>query len=201
MNNPEQYWIDRGADLIGKEILTEGENARQAPTYAAIAEEIILRGIKSVVDVGCNVAALLEFLERRGYTGTYLGIDSNPHAVANLWERGIQSREGNLRSLDLMDYGPVSCVVLKDVLEHLESPEPLGEAFKINAEYVIVSFFMPPKESAANIFRTVQGYYHNHYCEADILDIAERFGYEMNMRIDTQERTGDANRTYVFLST
>ncbi len=198
MTNPEQYWIDRGADLIGKEILEEGENARQAPTYAAIADEIISRDVVDVVDIGCNVAALLEFLKRRGYGGNYLGIDSNPFAVANLIERGIQAREGNLRSLNLSDFRSYSCVVLKDVLEHLESLEPLGEAFRVADKVVIVSFFMPPRVASSSTFRTPQGYYHNLYMESDVLRVAKRFGFVLDKRIDTEEKDGAPNRIYVF---
>lgn len=198
MTDPESYWTMRGANLIGQEILEEGESARQAPTYVAIATEILSRKFAMVVDVGCNVAALNEFLARRSYRGGYAGIDFNPHAVESVGRRGIAISEGSLRHLAIAD-AAMECVVVKDVLEHLESLEPLREALRVAAKAAIVSFFIPPTGEPADIQKTELGYYHNRYNEDDLLLLAASCGFRLEKRIDTWETTGTHNRTYVFL--
>ena len=196
---PEDYWIGRGADLIGKEILEEGDKARQAPTYQAIAGEICLREFDKILDIGCNVAALKMFLIAFDHTGvTYFGLDTNPHAVEHCKARGLNVALGGLRKLNMPDQS-FPCVVIKDVLEHLESLEPAREAFRVASEAVILSFFMAPRPGSEFIERTEAGYFHNRYDELQVVAIAESCGFSFEKRIDTFERGGPMNRTYVFV--
>ena len=196
---PEDYWIGRGADLIGIEILSEKENARQFPTYQAIVQEIWCREFPMVLDVGCNVAALEMFLNMKPWPGVYFGIDTNPHAVKFCSDRGLSVKLGGLRP-PFMPAISYDCVVVKDVLEHLESLDPAREAFRVASKAVILSFFMPPTPHESNIQKTDLGYYHNRYDEREVIHTALHLGFMMVKRIDTWERGPiHMNRTYVFV--
>lgn len=193
---PEDYWISRGADLIGMDVLRDGFKARQADTYEAIAQQIPSDEI--VMDVGCNVGALIHFLEFLGNKGGYFGFDTNPNAIRYLEEQGVSCDIGSIRNLDT-ESKSYHNVVVKDVLEHLESFQLCAEAFRIATERVILSFFMPPIPAPEIIRQTDQGYYHNRYNEREIIAFANAKGWRFQKRIDTWEHgTTVMNRTYVF---
>lgn len=197
-NQPEQYWISRGQDLIGAEILEEKDYARQASTYNAIAAEILDRKIQNVLDIGCNVAALEMFLRMRGYIWGYYGVDSNPNAVEHCKARGLLVQEGNLKEHKSV-IGQIECVVVKDVFEHLDSLNSAERAFQLSEKTVILSFFIPPNTEPEVIHQTEHGYYHNKYHEPDLILIAYNLGFKLRKRIDTFETgTETVNRTYVF---
>lgn len=187
---PEEFW--KYEDVVGTDVLREGVSARQAPTYQAIAKWIIAHGITDVLDVGCNVAALAMFLRLNGYTGFYAGIDTNPHAlkVAQLREFVL---EGNLRNLEYgeQDY---PLVVVKDVVEHLESYKTLAEAFRVAREYVIVGTYLPWTDEPEKIEKHSDGYFANRYRFADVEAFANECGFELIETLAVNETTGWANQ-------
>jgi len=193
---PEEYWIGRGEDVIGIDAL--GPDARQAPTYEAIASVICREGFRNVLDVGCNVTALASFLEKIGFKGYYCGMDSNIHAVNYGRSIGREVVNENISSLPwptiLFD-----CVVVKDVIEHLESLYLLRHAFQASKRCAIISFFIVPTSGPQVIEQTEQGYYHNRYNNDDLIRIAEECGFKLNTVMDTPETSGAPNRVYVFL--
>jgi SAM-dependent methyltransferase len=192
MIQPEEYWILREDDVIGTDVLNEGSEARQAATYQAIVRWIIEHGITEVLDVGCNVAALAMYLRAAGYVGQYFGLDTNPFAL-----RIARQREnvalGNLRLLDCQDEAYQS-VVVKDVIEHLESPEPLTEAFRAAREFVIVGTYLPWTHEPASIVRHADGYYTNRYRMGDIVELANRCGYSLSDVRQVNEASGQPNQ-------
>lgn len=195
---PEQYWIDRGADVIGTDVLREGDNARQAATYLTLVDLIMKRyGALFVLDAGCNLGVLEMDLRQNGFVGRYLGIDSNPSAIQYGLQLGNHVKLGNLRALDFPDRG-VDVVVIKDVLEHLESFEPLREAFRVAWQAVIVSVYIPWTEQPEQITRHDEGYYTNRYCISDVIALAAECGWTLVETIDTRETNGTPNAVYVW---
>lgn len=194
---PEDYWISLGENVIGLDVLTEGEHARQAATYQAIAQTITDLKITNVLDVGCNVAALYTFLMMQDYTGDYLGIDSNPYAVeaARLTAPAI---EGNLRALDFVDQA-FDCVVVKDVIEHLENCEPLREAFRVARQYVILAVYLPFASDETVTIRKMEGYYINAYSWSDIRGLALACGFRWIKRSWPVETNGWQNEMVVWI--
>lgn len=194
---PEDYWMGLGSELIGLDALQE--NARQAMTYRAITFEIAGRGYDGVFDIGCNVGALQRFITEFGKRLwiKYKGIDSNPYAILFCKDKGLSVGLGSIRNLSAEPNH--ECVVVKDVLEHLENLEPARAAFRVAAKAVILSFFIPPTPGSESIHQTEHGYYHNRYDENDLLEIATSNGFALEKRIDTWETDGNMNRTYVFL--
>lgn len=193
---PEDYWIGLGENVIGLDVQTEQTAARQAPTYQNIAETIVGLGVNTVLDVGCNVAALYTFLLMQGYRGSYLGIDSNPHAV-EVAQHYATARDGNLRALE---YGDLTfeCVVVKDVIEHLEGLDPLREAFRVAQKYVILAVYLPFTITEPIIVKKLEGYYTNAYLWADVRALAKACSFRWIKRTWPEEANGWQNEVVVW---
>ncbi len=193
---PEDYWIARGEDVIGLDVLRDGEQARQAATYQAIAEAINDWAIFEVLDVGCNIGALYDWLFAFSKFD-YLGIDTNIHAIQIARKRGLYAGIGNLCYLPYSDRF-FDCVVVKDVIEHLENIEPLREAFRVAAEYAILSTYLPWHDAPSRIVQHPDGYYTNTYNRQDVIDLARECGFELVETIATQETNGTPNEVTVW---
>lgn len=190
---PEQYWIERGRDVIGTDVLREGVGARQAATYQAIVRWIIEHGITQVLDVGANVAALYMFLHMADYRGLYVGVDTNPNVQSAAC---VNVNVGDLRNLEFGDQ-EFECVVVKDVIEHLESYEPLAEAFRVARKYVILAVYLPFTNDEPIIQQHADGYYLNRYKRQDVLAFAKRCGFEFcDVSLDLFERDGAPNTVW-----
>lgn len=178
--NPEQYWRNRGPDVIGLDVLSEDSAARQAATYQAIAHWVMKTRAANVLDVGCNVAALALYLRQQGYAGSYLGVDSNAYALYMV--KREQATLGNLRALPFKDK-QFDAVVVKDVIEHLEDYTPLREAFRVASHSAIVATYLPWSTEAAVIERHPDLYFINRYRESDIGELAADCGFRL---VETQ---------------
>lgn len=191
---PEDFW--KYEDVVGTDVLRDGVNARQAPTYRAIAKWIVTNKITDVLDVGCNVAALAMFLRLEGFKGFYSGVDTNPHALKIARQRETVL-VGNLRNLE---YGEQDCqlVVVKDVVEHLESYKPLAEAFRVAREYVIVGTYLPWTDGPEKIEKHSDGYFANRYRFADVEAFANECGFELVDTWAIAETTGWGNQVTIW---
>ena len=200
--SPENYWINRGADVVGMEGVTEGENTNQAPVYRRLAQTIVLSNVNHVVDIGCNVGQLALFLRRQGYRGSYQGIDSNPHAIEvarkNLeGVEGYSFEEGNLRWLDIRSYSQMM-VVTKDVIEHLEDDTLFSKLLDISRRYVLIASFLPWIDSESIIEQTADGYYMNHYNRARMLDLAAEHHFALAEMVTVASADGWQNQVVLF---
>jgi 2-polyprenyl-3-methyl-5-hydroxy-6-metoxy-1,4-benzoquinol methylase len=167
---PEQYWIDRDG-LAG---VNDGPTP-QARVYEEIAKRVVELGATKVLDLGCNIGALFFYLVKAGYTAKYEGIDSNPKAVEfakSYHPANAGFNVGNLRDTKLRGKSQ-DVVVIKDVIEHLESAALLQDAFQIAKRYVIISTNIPfTNEVSDRIERTAAGYYLNAYTQGTVKAIA-----------------------------
>jgi SAM-dependent methyltransferase len=202
---PEAYWVSRGENVIGKDIATGNSVAvqsRQAETYLAVASAILERSVTRVADLGCNVAVLADFLQE----GTeYDGCEYNPFALRVAQSRTamkrIQKRRfvcANIRALPFAS-GSYECVVIKDVLEHMEDFRPfLAEAARVSYRYVIVANFIPWTEGRTIIRREPGGYYHNLYNRQEVISFARTQGLEVEEVISALEQDARPNEVVVF---
>lgn len=189
---PEQYWIDLGENVIGQDVLRDGHLARQATTYQGIVDWILAQRITDVFDVGCNIAALAVFLKAAGFEGHYFGVDTNPHAVA-FANRHSHADVASIRSLP-WPTRCFECVVVKDVVEHLEGPELLAEAFRVARQHVVVATYLPWTTALAAITRHPDGYYTNRYSWRDTVPIIEAWGFRLNGVMSLEESNGTRNQ-------
>jgi ubiquinone/menaquinone biosynthesis C-methylase UbiE len=194
---PEQYWVQRGENLIARCTVKELLEGRQASTYRALWAAVAARRVKQVCDLGCNTGAVGKVLFHEGFTGEYTGVENNPYAL----KVGIEDpewcnarpifRHGNVRKLDIKNR-EYECVTMKDVLEHLEDFKPaLGEAFRIADRYVIIAQFIPWENFPPIIKKEPEGYYHNRYNRRAVYDFAKSCGWVIEETIQTKE--GDRN--------
>lgn len=194
---PEQYWIGLGSEPIGLDVLADGEHARQADTYRAIARLVVEHWCVELLDVGANYGVLEDWLRRAGYDGEYRGIDSNPHAVAKAYELGHDVRLGNIRTMsETPDIYEI--IVVKDVIEHLENYELLRDVFASSWDLVILAVYLPFHDEPDNIQRTPDGYYTNTYNRQGVIDLARDCGFKLVETIATHEANGTANAIYVW---
>jgi SAM-dependent methyltransferase len=199
---PEEYWIKRGAEVIGRATTDALLNSRQADTYLAIADAV--RGYPRILDLGCNVAALGRIAYATGYDGSYTGVDSNPYAISEA-DRELQAlgracdvRTGNIRDLPFPDLS-FSCVVMKDVLEHMEGFEALlAEACRVTDEMLVVANFIPWTEGDPIIRREPDGFFHNLYRRADVYASARTHGFGVHRVISALETDARANEIVLF---
>lgn len=192
--NPEQYWINLGAEVIGLDVLADGENARQADTYRTIARLVCESKCETVIDVGANYGVMEDWLRRAGFEGDYYGIDSNPHAVTKANQLGHQVKVGSIR-----DALPVcEVVVVKDVIEHLENYQPLRNVFLAAKRFVILATYLPFSDEPDVIQRNPDGYYTNTYNRQGVIDLAQACGFELVETITAHESNGTANAIYVW---
>jgi len=202
---PEAYWVARGEDVIGKDSLEEFREGRQGDTYQALVRLAKERAGGSVLDLGCNVAALGRLLYEANYDGRYTGVDSNPHGLAvarqALAAQGARVRleEANIRQLPFADR-EFPLVVMKDVLEHMEDFRPLcAEAARVAGRTLLVANFIPWTEGDAIVHREPAGYYHNMYKRAEVYAFVRELGFEVERVVSALEKKGRANEIVMFV--
>lgn len=193
---PEEYWIGRGSDVIGTDVIADGRNARQAATYGRIAKHIQLRGLTDVLDIGCNICALYYFLGLMNWEGRYRGIDSNPYVV----DRAFQNAQVDIGNLRLLPYADkhFQAVVVKDVIEHLESYELLAEAFRVCKDTLYISTYIPWTREKQAIVKHADGYYTNRYSVDDVINFAAKYSFWISFSVYTLETNGTINQTNIF---
>jgi ubiquinone/menaquinone biosynthesis C-methylase UbiE len=202
---PEAYWITRKADIIGNATLDELRHTRQIQTYRALYEAVIARKLDNVLDLGCNISALGQLFCDWGYSGTYIGVDSNAYAIETA-ERVLQALNAphrfycaNIRELPF-EARQFPCVVMKDVLEHMEHFHPLlAEAARVSSRYLLVSNFIPWTEGRTIIWRQPQGFYHNLYNRHEVYTAARTLGFRVDEVISTLESDARPNEVVVFV--
>jgi len=185
----DTYWTGRGTNVIGTDALELQTQARQASTYIAIAQQIIALGVSSVLDMGCNVAALGMFLKMLGYKAEYIGLDNNPHALDIANREGFRTIQGDVRVIAKL----TDCVVMKDVLEHLDSIHPLNTVFRNTKRYAIVATYLPWHNDPQSILRHQDGYYTNLYNWQDIITLAKECGFRLLNQQTVSETNGTPN--------
>jgi SAM-dependent methyltransferase len=83
------------------EALGWGKNPRQEVRFGVLGEGALRRPDSSVLDVGCGFADLYDFLRKRGWKGTYTGIDLVPELLTEARRRheGLDVKESDLAQL------------------------------------------------------------------------------------------------------
>ncbi len=197
---PEDYWINRGDDVIGN--LTKDDmlnKNRQIDTDRAIYDLVLKLSIRQVVDLGCNVSVLGVLLREEGFNGEYIGIDSNPNALS-VAETNLSSYNGlykfyeaNLRHLEFPSQA-FEMVILKDVLEHLEGfQQVLLETLRISRRYVIIANFIPWTEGDTIIKRHPAGYFLNLYSRREVYRCIKDAGFDVVSVTSALEADGRPN--------
>ena len=192
---PEDYWINLGENVIGQDVLADGDKARQAATYKAIAKLIGDLSVQSVLDIGCNYGILQWWLSENGWDEYYLGVDTNRFAIKLGLKCGFNVEVEDLHDLPKRYF---QCVVVKDVIEHLASIEPLRQAFDRTARYLILSLYLPLHDLPTQIIHNPAGYYTNTYNRQDVMRLAKECGFTLVRDMFTKETNGTDNEIIVW---
>lgn len=198
IENPEDYWVQRGDSVIGVGSFEEVVDCRQVDTYRAIYDFVEGCGASEVLDLGCNVAVCGQLLRHWGYAGRYWGVDNNIHALRVARGRVSSSfANANIRRLPFASHS-VPTVVMKDVLEHMEAFEPcLEEALRIARDHAIVANFIPWSDAPPKIHRERHGFYLNRYNSASVIEFMEAQGWTIDQQQSMQEKDGTPNEVFL----
>ena len=105
--------------------------------YDYLATFIKQLGINKILDVGAGEGTLGLYLREYEFDGHYFGIDKDPAMCAKMELQGLKCEEGDLKWLDIRK-NTWSAVVVKDVLEHLDTPAVLTSAILTANRYFIL---------------------------------------------------------------
>ena len=114
----EQWYHDPA-----RRVITPAAVARKVRLALGVAEALLERPLRSVLDIGCGEGAWREHLRRERPTLQYTGVESSDYAVQRYGRsRNIVSGSvGNLASLALD--GPFDLIVVCDVLQYVPDHE------------------------------------------------------------------------------
>ena len=206
ITKPETYWVLRRGNVVGRASLGQLGQGRQADTYRAVFDAIQDRGVMHVVDLGCNISALGQLLFDWGYAGKYTGFDNNLYALKEgrralqALGRNYELGQANIRALPFAG-NSFECVVMKDVLEHMEDFKPLlGEALRVSSRYAIIANFIPWTEGDSIIRRQPGGFYLNMYSRSEVYGFARARGWQVSQVISALEKDSRPNEVVIFTS-
>lgn len=108
----------------GRRAVVKPENVRRKARLAlAVAESVLGREVRSVLDVGCGEAPWRALLRRMRPRLRYVGVDSSEYVVRRYGARR-DIRQGTLAELPRTGLrGRFDLVVCADVLEYVSTPE------------------------------------------------------------------------------
>lgn len=106
-----------------RRVITPAAVARKARLALGIAELLLERPVRNVLDVGCGEGAWREHLRRERANVAYTGVESSEYAVERFGRTRniVRGSVGTLASLNLE--GPFDLIVVCDVLQYVPDDE------------------------------------------------------------------------------
>lgn len=115
----DQSYFDRWYHDPERRVITPAAVARKVRLTLGVAESLLERPVRSVLDIGCGEGAWREHLRRERPNLQYTGVESSDYAVQRFGRSRniIRGSFGTLAELDLD--GPYDLVVVCDVLQYI----------------------------------------------------------------------------------
>jgi SAM-dependent methyltransferase len=124
----EQWYHDPA-----RRVITPAAVARKVRLVLGVAESLLERPVRTVLDVGCGEGAWREHLRRERPALRYTGIESSAY-VLDRFGRTRDIRPGSFGTLGALDLdGPYDVIVVCDVLQYVPDAE-LGPGLNAIAE-------------------------------------------------------------------
>jgi SAM-dependent methyltransferase len=123
MKRYDRAYFDRWYRNAGTRIRTDGELRFKVGLVVAVAELVLGRAVRNVLDVGCGEARWLPELKRIRPAIRYTGLDTSRYALERFGKtRNI--REGSFGSLPDQSFrGELDVIVCADVMHYLDEDE------------------------------------------------------------------------------
>lgn len=119
----DREYFERWYHDPARRVITPAAVARKARLTIAIAESLLERPLRSVLDVGCGEGAWREHLRRERPQVEYTGVESSQYAVER-FGRTRNIRQGSFGGLaDVGLKGPYDLIVVCDVLQYVPDAE------------------------------------------------------------------------------
>ena len=124
----EQWYHDPA-----RRVITPAAVARKVRLVLGVAEALLERPVRSVLDVGCGEGAWREHLRRERPNLRYTGVESSAYVIER-FGRTRDIRPGSFGTLATLDLdGPYDVIVVCDVLQYVPDAE-LGPGLAAIAE-------------------------------------------------------------------
>lgn len=189
------YW-QRINYIIGPAIKEDFDKIEQKETRNAIENFVFHHSAKKTIllDAGCNTGVEGYRLFKKGYKGSYIGVDNNRKAIQYAKQNLSEFKDVNLFPFDLNDIPfpdkYFDIILIKDVIEHQKNYyDILFELTRLTKKYLILSLFI--KLSAANddtIVLHPDGYYLNKYSRNSLANFFTKRGFKKPKLIYTNKQ-------------
>jgi len=184
------YW-QRIKEIVGPALKKDFGEIGQKSTREALEKFIIKNAEKDtlLLDAGCNTGVEAFRLYGKGYTGKYIGVDSNDKAIKiaknNL--KGYPKAKFLTGDLEKLNFrGKYFDIVFsKDVIEHQRHyTKILGELSRITKKYLILSMFIKPSLFFDDRIKLHKdGYYLNRYSRSKLFRFMEKNNFKKPEKI------------------
>ena len=131
----DRAYFDRWYRDPEHRVATRADVARKAAMVVGIAESLLQRRVRSVLDVGCGEAPWRSALRRLRPAVRYTGVDPSPYVI-NRFGASRNIRLGTFGGLDALDLGGrFDLIVCCDVLQYV-SPCDLAPGLRAVAAHL-----------------------------------------------------------------
>lgn len=123
MKTYDRAYFDRWYRAAGSRVITPALTARRAMLALGVAEAVLDRPVRRVLDIGCGEGTWGTVLRRRRPGLRYVGLDPSAYAVRRHGRRrGLRiGRFGGVRAAGVR--GRFDLVVCADVLQYIQTPD------------------------------------------------------------------------------
>jgi len=154
----------------------------------ALGEIIRRYEYPTVLDAACGTCVNWESFKLRGVKCNYIGLDRTEKLLAHakyLYGDEITLKEGYVQSMPMKD-GEVDVVIMRHILEHLDSYEDaIREGLRVASQELIVVFFVDPSGSNEDVIKESEPdengctYYWNTYSWSKFVSFISSLGVQI----------------------
>ena len=125
MKNYDREYFDRWYRDPRVRVATAAAVARKVHLVVSVAEALLQRRIRSVLDVGCGEGTWRAPLKKLRPAVRYIGVDSSGYVLARFGKRRgiVRGTFGGLDAVERSLRGPFDAIVCCDVLQYVPAAE------------------------------------------------------------------------------
>jgi ubiquinone/menaquinone biosynthesis C-methylase UbiE len=168
----EKMWEQRSKDKRSQEEFAGWWGNENAISRILLRLNIMQKGYKSLLDVGCGFCKDFEPLKKSCPQTHYCALDISSTFVSLALERGIDAVQARAEQMPYDD-SAIELVFCRHLLEHLNSyQDAIKEMVRVASKEVIIVFFINPDKNTTDKMGMINvgGFttYQNRYCKSKI---------------------------------